>query len=96
VDQAKRVGEAAIEATGKLVAAAARLNKPAEKTVERIETILERPTPPGAGCDQAYDELEADYRSTRKAGARDGGETNLLLLAVLVAVAAPWPPARAR
>jgi hypothetical protein len=58
VDQAKRVGEAAIAATGTLAAAAARLNAPREKEVQRIETIIEKPTPVGAGCNQAWDELE--------------------------------------
>src|SRR5688572_15439782 len=48
VDQARRVGEAAIAGTAELVAAARRLKQPARHTIERIETILERPTPSGA------------------------------------------------
>ena len=66
VDQAKRVGEAAVLATAELAAAAKRLKAPAVHTVERIEQILERPAPPGAGCDQAWDQIEDIHR---KAGA---------------------------
>lgn len=62
VDHAKAVGDAAVKATGELVAAARRLSKPAEKTIERIETILERPAPPGAGCSEAWDEIETEHR----------------------------------
>lgn len=66
VDHAREVGQAAIAATGELLEAAARISAPAVHTVERIEKILERPSPPGAGCDQAWDQIEA---LQRKAGA---------------------------
>jgi hypothetical protein len=65
VDHSAQVGSAAIAATAELAAAAARLKVPAQKTVERIETVLRDPTPSGAGCEQAWDVIEKD----RKAGA---------------------------
>lgn len=66
VEDAKAVAAGALAATEKLVDAARRRSEPARHTVERIETILERPAPPGAGCDRAWDELEHLHR---KAGA---------------------------
>jgi hypothetical protein len=71
VDQAREVGEAAIAATGELVAAAKRLAAPAVHTVERIEKGPRAPTPPGAGCDQAWDVIE---QTCTKPGRRDDGE----------------------
>jgi hypothetical protein len=63
VDHAREVGEAAIAATGELVAAAKRLKAPAVHTVERIEKILEQPAPPGAGCDQAWTTIEQIHKA---------------------------------
>lgn len=63
VDRAREVGEAAIAGTAQLLAAAKRLSAPAVHTVERIETVLERPTPPGAGCDRAWDTIEQVHKA---------------------------------
>lgn len=65
VDQAKRVGDAATAATAELQKAARRLAQPAQKTVERIETIIEKGTPPGAGCEQAWTVIENDAKASR-------------------------------
>lgn len=69
VDQAKRTGDAAVKATGELVAAAARLNAPRLHTIERIETIVERPmtSEQAADCNWGWDQIEAQPRT--KAGA---------------------------
>lgn len=66
VDQAAKVGAAAIAATGELAAAAARLSAPKDKEIHRIETVIQQPAPPGAGCEQAWDEIE---KKRRMAGA---------------------------
>jgi hypothetical protein len=60
VDHAKRVGDAAVKATGALAAAAARLAVPPKHTVERTETIIERTvsTPAAGDCNAAWAELE--------------------------------------
>jgi hypothetical protein len=62
-----KVGAAAIAGTAALVAAAKRLSAPAVHTVERVETVLHEPAPPGAGCDQAWDKIEEIHND--KAGA---------------------------
>lgn len=66
VDLAKGVSKAAIEASGKLAAAAERLNKPAEKIVERTETIIERPmtTEQAADCTWGWGQIEAQPRTS--------------------------------
>lgn len=66
-DAAREAGEKAQAATGELLAAARRLARPAEKTVERIETVIERGTPPGAGCEQAWRVIEDDRKASRGA-----------------------------
>lgn len=66
VDHAAKVGSAAIAATDELIEAAKRLKVPPQKTIERIETVLQQPAPPGAGCDQAWDAIEKE-RATRGA-----------------------------
>lgn len=65
VDEAKRVGAAAVAAAGELVAAARRLKQPARETVQRIETIIEKGTPAGAGCEDAWRVIEADRQKAR-------------------------------
>lgn len=62
VDQAKRAGDAAVSASAELVAAAQRLKAPVRVERQTIEHWLEKPTPPGAGCDQAWNELELLYK----------------------------------
>lgn len=62
VDQAKRAGDAAVAAGGALLEAARRIKAPVQKTVERIETIIEKPAPAGAGCDRAWDAIEAERK----------------------------------
>jgi hypothetical protein len=58
-----------VKGTAALVAAAERLNKPAEKIVERTETIIERPmtTEQAADCNWGWGQIEAQPR--QKAGA---------------------------
>lgn len=64
-DQAKRVGDAAIAATSELLEKGRKLAAPRQKTVERIETIIERPAKPGEGCDWAWDQIESDRQKAR-------------------------------
>ncbi len=66
VDQAKRVGDAAVATGAELLEAARKLKAPQKHTIERIETVIERPRAPGEGCDWAWSEIEAQQR---KAGA---------------------------
>lgn len=65
VDQAKRAGDAAVAAAGELAAAARRLKVPVKETVQRIETVIEKGTPPGAGCEDAWRVIEADRQKAR-------------------------------
>ncbi len=59
IDHAKRAADAAVKGTAALLAEARRLKAPARHTVERIEKIIQQPAPPGAGCDEAWDAIEA-------------------------------------
>lgn len=63
VELAKRVGDQAIAVSGALLTEARKKTAPARHTVERIETIIERPAPAGAGCDTAWDAIEADRKA---------------------------------
>lgn len=65
-EEVKRVGAAAIAGMGGLVKKAEDLAKPKWQTVKTIQTIIERPAPPGAGCAEAWAEIEALHK---KAGA---------------------------
>lgn len=66
VDLAKDVSTAAIDASKELTAAARRLNKPAEKIVERTETIITRPmtVEQAADCSWGWSQIEAQPRTS--------------------------------
>lgn len=65
VDQAKRVGELAVGQIRAHLAELKNLHAAANReAVDRLEALLKNPTPPGAGCDKAWDAIEAE----RKAG----------------------------
>ena len=70
VDQAKRVGEAALAGTAELVAAAKRLKAPPIHTREVIEKIIEKPvtSEQAADCNWGWNEIEDEHRK-RKARA---------------------------
>lgn len=70
VGEAKRAADASVAASGELREAARRLKQPAQRTVERIETIIERPmsTEQAADCNWGWGQIEAESRT--KAGAR--------------------------
>lgn len=65
-EEVKRVGDAAIAGMGGLIKKAEGLAAPKWRTVKEIQTIIERPAPPGAGCAEAWAEIEALHK---KAGA---------------------------
>lgn len=67
VDQAKRAADTAVALGGRLLAAASQQYAGARKQAQRIEEILKRPTPAGAGCEEAWDAIEADRASQTKA-----------------------------
>jgi len=66
-------GAAAVKSAGDVVRAdvaailakAQKLAAPRQKSVERIETIIERPAKPGEGCDWAWDQIEAERQKAR-------------------------------
>ncbi|TAK45276.1 MAG: hypothetical protein EPO27_10690 [Betaproteobacteria bacterium] len=58
VAEAKKAGEAAIEDGRKLLAEARRLAAGGRQQAERIERLLAQPTPPGAGCEDAWKDIE--------------------------------------
>ena len=62
----KDLGDKAVAAVDELLGQARAIATPKWRTVEKIETIIERPAPPGAGCDEAWAEIEQAHR---KAGA---------------------------
>jgi len=64
--EVKRVGDLAIAGMGGLVDKAEQLAAPKWRTVKEIQTIIEKPAPPGAGCNEAWAELETLHK---KAGA---------------------------
>ena len=65
VDQAKRAGDAAVKAAGELVAAAKRLTLPARVERTTIEHWLEKPTPSGKDCRDAWGEIEQLHQKAR-------------------------------
>lgn len=65
VEAAKTAGQAALASSRAMLAEARRLHAGGTAQVARIEALLEKPTPPGAGCDEAWAAIEAQ----RKAGA---------------------------
>lgn len=68
-DHAKRVGDAAVSASEKLQAAAARLKAPVREVVTHTETVIERPSPTQTSeCGAAWQSVEDEYHH-RKAGA---------------------------
>lgn len=64
--EVKRVGDLAVAGMGGLVEKAEKMAAPKWQTVKTIQTIIERPAPPGAGCAEAWAEIEALHK---KAGA---------------------------
>jgi len=65
-ERVKDLGDKAVASMDELLGKARTLTAPKWKTVEKIETIIERPAPPGAGCNEAWAEIEALHK---KAGA---------------------------
>ena len=65
VDQAKRVGDAAVAATAELVKAAQRIKRPAKETVITVEKWLEQPTPKGEDCRHAWARIEAEMAAQK-------------------------------
>ncbi len=57
VDEAKKTGEAALEDGRKLLAEARRLAAGGRQQAQRLEQLLAQPTPPGAGCEDAWKEI---------------------------------------
>lgn len=58
VSEAKRVGEQAVKDMRALVAEARRLSAGGQRQAAAIEELLNKPTPPGAGCEDAWREVE--------------------------------------
>lgn len=65
VAQAQKTGAAAVATGQALLAEARRMGAGGRAQAERIEQLLAKPTPSGAGCEQAWDEIERN----RMAGA---------------------------
>lgn len=57
VDAARRQGDAAIAQGKAMLAEARRLAAGGREQAARVEALLEKPTPAGAGCDQAWAEI---------------------------------------
>lgn len=57
VDQVKRQGDAAIAQGKAMLAEARRLAAGGREQAARVEALLEKPTPAGAGCEQAWAEI---------------------------------------
>jgi hypothetical protein len=64
--EVKRVADLAVSGMGGLMEKAEKIAQPKWRTVEKIQTIIEKPAPPGAGCNEAWAEIEALHK---KAGA---------------------------
>lgn len=58
VDQAKATGEQAKKDTRALLEVAKRLAAGGEQRAAALEELLRKPTPPGAGCEDAWKEVE--------------------------------------
>lgn len=65
VDQAKRAADTAVKLGGQLLAAARQQYSGTRQQAERIEELLKRPPPDGAGCEQAWDAIEAERQKAR-------------------------------
>lgn len=65
IDRSKQVADASIAAMGELVERARRLAAPRRAEFARLEALLERPTPAGAGCAEAWTIIEAEHLKTR-------------------------------
>lgn len=62
----KDLGDKAVAAVDELLGRARAIATPKWRTVEKIEMIIERPAPPGVGCEDAWAEIETAHK---KAGA---------------------------
>lgn len=65
VDQARRVGEAAIAAMTALVADAKKANAGRKITAETLDEIARQARKAGEGCDWAWDQIEQQKRKAR-------------------------------
>lgn len=69
-DMVASVGQAALAGMAAAQEKIEKANLPTQRTIERIERVIERPTPLGpdgrpVGCDAAWDLIEADHQKAR-------------------------------
>ena len=65
VDAAAKANDDVLKMAGKLIDAAKKAHASGEAAAARLEELLKKPPPPGAGCDEAWDAIEADQRAGR-------------------------------
>lgn len=63
VDQAKKMGDLAVGQIREHLAELRKLHAGNATAVDRLEALIKKGTPAGAGCDKAWDAVEADWKA---------------------------------
>lgn len=63
VDAAAAAGDEVLKLAGKLLDASKKVHADGLATAGRLEDLLKNPTPAGAGCNEAWAKLEADWKT---------------------------------
>lgn len=63
VDEAKRIGDLAVGQVRAHLLELKKLDSGSQAAVDRIEDLLRKPPPSGAGCEKAWDAIEAERKA---------------------------------